>query len=143
MNNKHKDEPLWCKMYRKEILKPKMKQRDTEITGRSLASQSGFYNTRAWKILRATHISNQPLCVMCEEIGRLNPAKIVDHIQSVDEAPGRALDKTNLQSLCEWHHTVKTNNDKKLKNINKKKERGKVLMKQFESPYPVGGGCKK
>jgi len=116
-------------MYRNEVLKPKQKQRLTEQLGRTKESQSGFYTSKEWKYLRNKHIKENPICIECEKNGRVRSAEVVDHIKSVDEFPMLALDPTNLQSLCNYHHISKTNADKKAKRIMK----GRELMKKFET----------
>jgi 5-methylcytosine-specific restriction protein A len=38
------------------------------------------YGTR-WQKVRAGHLRNSPLCVMCESEGRIVPAEVLDHIR--------------------------------------------------------------
>jgi 5-methylcytosine-specific restriction endonuclease McrA len=137
---KQKDEPIWCKMYREQVLKPKQRQRITEQKGRTKESQSGFYNSKAWKQLRARHIAEHPICVECEKEGKIRPATVVDHRIPVDEDQTRSLDSVNLQSLCDYHHIRKTNADKARRNKEKRLEAGRKLMKQFEQKYTPGRG---
>lgn len=55
----------------------------------------------AWRKLRAWHLSRHPLCVYCQQLGRVTPATVVDHIKPITgkNDPTR-LDPTALQSLC-------------------------------------------
>ena len=129
-------EPIWCKMFREQIIKPKQRERLTEQKGRTEASQSGFYASSAWIKIRDRRRSESPICIECEKQGRIRPMKIVDHIITVDERPDLALDLNNTQSLCDFHHTLKTNADKKRKNYLKRLESGKKLMNELET----GGG---
>lgn len=132
--NKKKDEPIWCKMYREKVIKPAIKQRQTEQRGRTEASRAGFYQTTAWKLLRDKRINENPLCQECEKKGRINAAKLVDHIKPVEDYPQLALSYENTQSLCEFCHNVKTRRDKQERKQRQKLERGKRLMKDLETP---------
>ena len=62
------------------------------------------YSTKAWAQTRAAQLSDEPLCRMCKQIGTLTSAEVVDHIVPVNEAPERAFDPDNLQSLCKRCH---------------------------------------
>ncbi len=67
----------------------------------------------AWGRVRLQHLMDEPLCRHCAEAGSVVAADIVDHIVPIAVAPERRLDDTNLQSLCNSCHTVKTNKDRK------------------------------
>lgn len=123
-------------MYREQVIKPKQKERFTERKGRTEASQSGFYTSSAWIKVRDRRRKESPICIECEKQGRIRPMKIVDHIISVEERPDLALDLSNTQSLCDFHHTLKTNADKKRANHLKRLETGRKIMKDLET----GGG---
>ena len=62
-----------------------------------------FYRSSPWVRLRAKHIARQPACVRCG-----GPGKVVDHIVTVRKAPHRALDPTNLQTMCLSCHSKST-----------------------------------
>ena len=72
---------------------------------------SEFYHSSAWKKLRNRFIRSNPLCVMCEENGRVTPASMVDHITPIKDG-GATLDERNLQSLCDPCHNSKTAQEK-------------------------------
>jgi 5-methylcytosine-specific restriction enzyme A len=58
-----------------------------------------------WKALRLATLRRDDFrCVQCGASGRLE----VDHIEPVREAPERAHDPDNLQSLCPVCHARKT-----------------------------------
>lgn len=63
-----------------------------------------------WQQARVAHLSSHPLCVMCEQHGKIKAADVVDHI--VPHKGDQALfwDAGNWQSLCKAHH----DGDKKL-----------------------------
>jgi 5-methylcytosine-specific restriction endonuclease McrA len=131
-----KDEPIWCTMYRDQVIKPKQRERFTEQKGRTKESQSGFYTTKEWIAIRDRRRSENPICIECEKQGRIRPMKIVDHIISIEERPDLALDYSNTQSLCDYHHILKTNADKKRANHLRRLETGRKIMKDLET----GGG---
>lgn len=78
--------------------------------GRGSPSERGY--DRVWRALRDRYIRQNPLCVMCKPL--LRPGRIVDHVIPVHVAPNRRLDETNLQTLCDSHHTYKTITDLKI-----------------------------
>lgn len=59
---------------------------------------------RRWRGQRAVFLAANPLCVMCQSLGRIEPATVVDH--KVPHRGDEALfwDQGNWQSLCEDHH---------------------------------------
>ena len=60
-----------------------------------------FYHTTQWKKLRAWHIGQNPLCILC---GR--PGRVVDHIVPI-RLGGDRLAANNLQTMCDYHHNQK------------------------------------
>lgn len=69
---------------------------------RGTAHQRG-YDAR-WRKARLAYLQRHPLCVLCEEAGRVVPAGVVDHIQ---DHKGDALlfwDESNWRALCATHH---------------------------------------
>lgn len=74
---------------------------------------AAWYKTTTWKHLRASVLRERPLCSECEAKGRVTPAKLVDHIVPVVDAPDRMYDATNLQPLCQSCHNRKTADERK------------------------------
>lgn len=68
-------------------------------TGRTLA-----LNGAAWRRLRASVLSEQPLCPRCQEAGYLVLAHEVDHI----DGDATNNERGNLEGLCKLHHSQKT-----------------------------------
>lgn len=59
--------------------------------------------------MRSVWLMQHPLCILCQQEGRVTMATEVDHI--VPLFKGGADEPTNLQSLCAEHHRIKTNDD--------------------------------
>lgn len=66
-----------------------------------------YYDTKEWRNLRAYKIGLDPVCEVCESKGFTIEAKVVDHIQPINEG-GAVFDLDNLQSLCTTCHNRKT-----------------------------------
>lgn len=61
-----------------------------------------------WYAVREVFIKEHPLCLFCEQEGKVVPAEVVDHIISISEDPSLRLVKSNLRSLCKRHHDSRT-----------------------------------
>ena len=76
---------------------------------------SKFYNSTAWRNLRASHIKDNPLCVQCKSEDIITDATgrngVVDHIKPINQG-GEPLDPDNLQTLCNRHHNIKSAKEK-------------------------------
>ena len=59
---------------------------------------------RRWGKRRKHYLSENPLCVMCQEIGRIESATVVDHIVPHKGDYELFWDKDNYQSLCKTCH---------------------------------------
>lgn len=57
--------------------------------------------------MRASFLYQHPLCMVCESLGRLIAAKVVDHVIPIKRG-GERFDAGNLQSLCVRCHNRKT-----------------------------------
>jgi len=73
------------------------KERETEVN----YTRDPFYHSTEWRKLRAWYIKNNPLCVVCNELGR-----VVDHIIPISQG-GERYDINNLQTMCDMHHNKK------------------------------------
>lgn len=74
-------------------------------------SNSDFYNSRAWRKSRKAYLLKNPLCVYCEEFGRVEPATVVDHMLPINKG-GDKLSESNFQSLCAKCHNSKSARDR-------------------------------
>jgi 5-methylcytosine-specific restriction protein A len=64
-----------------------------------------FYSSKAWHKLRAQALKRDGYrCRMCGVDVRAKGAASVDHIVPRKLSPGLALDLSNLQVLCKYHH---------------------------------------
>jgi 5-methylcytosine-specific restriction protein A len=70
-------------------------------------TEQSFYDSRAWRKLRAWFIRQNPVCVECKGQGIATVVDVVDHITPIKEG-GARLDASNLQSLCNMHHNQKS-----------------------------------
>lgn len=60
-----------------------------------------FYTSDAWKAKRKAILRRDNyMCRKCRRFGKMRPAKVVHHIQHLDEFPELALVDSNLISLC-------------------------------------------
>ncbi len=64
---------------------------------------------KKWRALRSRILEAEPFCRECRRRGIQTAATMVDHIQSIREAPELRLDAKNLQPLCWRCHNAKTN----------------------------------
>lgn len=93
------DKSGYCPEHKKEAQQQQDKTRGS--------STSRGYDNR-WRKARKQFLSNHPLCIKCEEEGRVVAAVIVDHITPAKGSPILFWDETNWQPLCEYHHNLKT-----------------------------------
>ncbi len=70
-----------------------------------------FYQSTAWRKLRALKLEQEPMFEESLKAGRLIPAKMVDHIIPINKG-GASLDIDTLQSLCNVCHARKSARDK-------------------------------
>lgn len=89
-----------------QTLKPRLQVLKTRVAKtqpvQRLRGRAAVERRKRW-------LTQNPLCVECEKAGRVTLATVPDHIVAL--VNGGADDETNLQSLCEEHHRIKTAND--------------------------------
>jgi len=61
-----------------------------------------------WQKARKAFLLDHPLCVVCQNQGRVTAATDVDHIVPHRGDQDLFWDKTNWQALCHSHHSEKT-----------------------------------
>ncbi|KTC55946.1 HNH endonuclease [Pseudomonas putida] len=102
-------------MARLKTLGPRLKECSTSrvqvvTTGSwrsGMTSSQRGYNYK-WQKARERYLNSNPLCVYCQQIGRVTAASIVDHIVAHRGDMVLFWDQTNWQSLCKpCHDSVK------------------------------------
>lgn len=64
-----------------------------------------LYGSRQWRNLRASVLSEEPLCRTCDQQGRVTVATVVDHIKEHKGDVTLFYDRDNLQPLCASCHS--------------------------------------
>jgi 5-methylcytosine-specific restriction protein A len=82
------------------------RQPNAKVIG-STYGKDDRYHTMEWRMLRATILEREPLCRACGDAGRVELAKVVDHIHPVTDG-GKFFDELNLQPLCTSCHNSKS-----------------------------------
>lgn len=65
---------------------------------------SQLYQNSRWRLLRARVLRDSPLCVYCEQAGRVTAATVVDHIRPHRGDLALFWERANLQPLCATCH---------------------------------------
>ena len=73
---------------------------------RASASERGY--DHRWRIARKKYLKEHPLCVKCQEQGKLIKADVVDHIKPHRGDKTLFWDQSNWQALCKKCHDHKT-----------------------------------
>lgn len=89
----------YCDKHQKKVTK----EYDTR---RGSATERGYDNR--WRRTRLRYLTEHPLCVECQKVGKLTPANTVDHIKPHKGDKELFWDESNWQSLCQRCHSVKT-----------------------------------
>lgn len=66
-----------------------------------------FYQSKEWRNLRDLVRQREPLCRECLNRGVVKLGQAIDHIKPRKDYPELALDESNLQNLCNFHHNRK------------------------------------
>ncbi|WP_337175389.1 HNH endonuclease signature motif containing protein [Paludisphaera sp.] len=82
------------------------RHRDYDRTRRDGESKA-FYNSKAWRSVRAMKLRRSPLCELCSQAKprRLTPGTHVHHVVELRDAPDLGLVVENLQTLCHGCHS--------------------------------------
>lgn len=87
------------------------KHRQQHMADRRGSSASRGYDGR-WQKLRQHKLRINPFCESCERIGLVEVATMVHHIKPISQG-GKALEYSNLMSLCEACHDKKHSKNSK------------------------------
>lgn len=71
-----------------------------------MMKESRLYDTVQWRKLRLAHLAYEPLCRMCERMGRVTAGNTVDHIKPHKGDIELFFDADNLQTLCTPCHSA-------------------------------------
>ncbi len=93
--------PGFCDQHRAAV------HRDYGRARRGFDTERTFYQSEAWRDVRAAFLREHPLCRQCQAKGLLVAARVVDHVRPIKEG-GTRFDAANLQSLCVPCHNAKT-----------------------------------
>jgi 5-methylcytosine-specific restriction enzyme A len=63
-----------------------------------------LYDSTWWRNARKRFLLAHPLCSMCEKLGRVTPANVVDHIKPHKGSLVLFRDEKNWQALCQNCH---------------------------------------
>jgi len=66
------------------------------------------YSTQRWQRLRRQKLREYPLCEACLQVGRIEPATVVDHRIAINAGGDPYPPLAELTSLCERCHNAKT-----------------------------------
>lgn len=83
---------------------PQHKKAPDEFRGSSSKRGYGY----RWQKARAGFLRKHPLCLHCEQEGRVTTATEVDHIVPHRGDKSLFWDRSNWQPLCKTHHSRKT-----------------------------------
>jgi 5-methylcytosine-specific restriction protein A len=75
---------------------------------RDRAADHRFYNSTAWRRVRAVVLARDPVCVLCLKLGRVTISTIADHIKERKAHPELALDADNCRGTCSPCHSQRT-----------------------------------
>jgi 5-methylcytosine-specific restriction protein A len=100
-----------CELHQVEPRRYRTKA-DRAYDERRGSAASRGYDWR-WQRLRAVVLAEEPLCRACRAAGRVTAATEVDHIEPIERAPERRLERANLQALCHACHVRKTAEDER------------------------------
>lgn len=90
---------------RKRPWLPERNKKEQNHQGRQ--ERTNLYDTTRWRTIRKLHLTAHPLCVECLKEGITIEAKVLDHIQRVNDG-GDFWDSDNHQGLCFKHHAKKS-----------------------------------
>ena len=93
--------PGYCDSHRVAV------HRDYGRARRGFDTERGFYQSAAWRAVRAAFLREHPVCTRCEGRGRVVAAVVADHIKPLKDG-GARFDWANLQGLCVPCHNSKT-----------------------------------
>jgi 5-methylcytosine-specific restriction endonuclease McrA len=72
------------------------------------SSRQSFYKSKRWKNARVIFLKRNPVCKLCDAVGDVTPATVVDHVIPHRGSSVLFWDQRNWQPLCKrCHDSVK------------------------------------
>ena len=96
--------PRKAPTYRPPHLPTRIEQKRQQDERRGSARERGY--TRRWDRSAKAFVTEHPLCLGCEAIGRAVPTELVDHIEPHKGDMELFWREDNRQPSCGWHHRV-------------------------------------
>jgi len=104
----------------------KHKPKDSHVSSTSEFANE-IHSSNRWRKTSRLYREANPICEAClkaskradKRAGMINLATSVDHIKSLADG-GSAYDWNNLQSLCDYHHSLKSQAEREAKKISPK-----------------------
>lgn len=93
--------PGYCDAHRAAV------HRDYGRARRTFDTERTFYQSAAWRAVRAAFLRAHPLCGECTARGRNVASTVADHVVPLKDG-GARFDWSNLQALCVSCHNRKT-----------------------------------
>lgn len=103
-------------------------------------SHKAFYDSRPWRQLRAAKLGQQPLCEHCALSGIVRPARIIDHVVSINNGGDMLPPLDDLQSLCIPCHNTKTRSHDNTHSVTRRQAKGCTLDGTPLCPNDTWGG---
>ena len=94
-------QPGYCAQHQAAV------HRDYGRARRAFDTERTFYQSAAWRVVRAAFLRAHPLCRECASCGLKVAARVVDHVLPLKDG-GERFDWINLQALCVSCHNRKT-----------------------------------
>lgn len=96
-------------------------QQYNKMPGQGRYHVNKFYKSPEWRGARLAHLQENPICVTCQEENHPTIGNTVDHIKPINPKDaydtqggkyGEPLDSSNLQTMCEHHHAIKSGKER-------------------------------
>lgn len=107
----------YCKRHRHTRNKEVYRERNTNPHEKRFQQ---FYRSTPWRKLSRRWLENHPVCVECLREGVIRKADVVDHVEEIRDDFSKRFDENNLQSLCDYHHIIKSKREREKRMANKK-----------------------
>ena len=91
------------------MMRPRVAVADLRIAKPEDKQAAPHYATPEHKAWRAAVIARAGGACQWPDCGRRERRMFADHIDEIQDAPGKKLEPENGQCLCGAHHTIKTN----------------------------------